>query len=323
MSRNYVLPLLVLCAGASIIGAVSLWETDVSSRLHEMKEGTHNPYREVNEFINGMFFKLAMVESMPEHLTAALGPDYGYYMACYLRDLFSGTCVYWITATLWHVMIYRVWGNELFVSKGRPFPTSETIIDQMQLAQSSIFIYAALPVFSEFLIENKVTRCYFYVAEVGGWLPYLAYLALYMFFVEIGIYWMHRTLHENKLLYKYIHALHHKYNKASTLTPWCSIAFNPLDGILQASPYVVMLFFVPVHYYTHIFLLFFSGVWATNIHDALWGNTEPIMGSKYHTMHHTHYHYNYGQFFTFCDAFWGTLRVPKQSEEGDTSSKQD
>jgi hypothetical protein len=24
-----------------------------------------------------------------------------------------------------------------------------------------------------------------------------------------------------------------------------------------------------VHYFTHVFLLFFTGVWATNIHDAL------------------------------------------------------
>jgi hypothetical protein len=24
-----------------------------------------------------------------------------------------------------------------------------------------------------------------------------------------------------------------------------------------------------VHYFTHIFLLFFSGVWATNIHDSV------------------------------------------------------
>ena len=36
----------------------------------------------------------------------------------------------------------------------------------------------------------------------------------------------------------------------------------------QASPYVILLFVVPVHYFTHVFLLFFSGVWATNIHDA-------------------------------------------------------
>lgn len=44
---------------------------------------------------------------------------------------------------------------------------------------------------------------------------------------------MHRTLHTNKFLYKYVHALHHKYNSAETLSPWASIAFNPLDGVLQ------------------------------------------------------------------------------------------
>jgi len=143
---------------------------------------------------------------------------------------------------------------------------------------------------------------------------------MYIAFVEIGIYWMHRSLHENKLLYKYFHALHHKYNKDSTLTPWASIAFNPIDGILQASPYVVGLFFFPVHYYTHVFLLFFSGVWATNIHDSVPADTEPIMGAKYHTVHHTHYHYNYGQFFIFCDWYWGTLRIPKDKEEPEKSN---
>lgn len=26
-----------------------------------------------------------------------------------------------------------------------------------------------------------------------------------------------------------------------------------------------------------------------------WSDFEPIMGAKYHTVHHTHYHYNFGQ----------------------------
>jgi len=97
---------------------------------------------------------------------------------------------------------------------------------------------------------------------------------------------------------------------------------------------VIGLFVLPVHYFTHVGLLFFSGVWATNIHDAVvsifehhpilfsllfyippitshsitfhnisshyitftqWADFEPIMGAKYHTVHHTHYHYNFGQ----------------------------
>lgn len=242
------------------------------------------------------------------------GVEVGYYVASYIRDLFVGTIIYWLTAGIWHVVIYNVMGQKLFVEKGRPFPTRDTIIDQMQLAQASLFVYAALPILSEFLIESKLTKTYFYIDEVGGWGYYALYFVLYLSFVEVGIYWMHRTLHTNKFLYKYVHGLHHKYNKQVTMTPWASIAFNPLDGILQASPYVVGLFIVPVHYFTHMFLLFFSGIWATNIHDAVWGDSEPIMGAKYHLMHHTHYHYNFGQFFIFCDYIFGSLKVPEKSK---------
>ena len=60
------------------------------------------------------------------------------------------------------------------------------------------------------------------------------------------------------------------------------------------------LFFVPMHYFTHMFLLLFSGVWATNIHDSVFFDSEPILGAKYHTLHHTHYHYNYGQVTLIC-----------------------
>ena len=112
-------------------------------------------------------------------------------------------------------------------------PAKETMFDQMKLAQLSLVAYAALPILSEYMIENKMTRTYFYLEEVGGWGYYFLYLFAYIALVEIGIYWMHRTLHTNKFLYKYIHGLHHKYNKQTTLTPWASIAFNPLDGILQ------------------------------------------------------------------------------------------
>ena len=91
---------------------------------------------------------------------------------------------------------------------------------------------------------------------------------------------MHRTLHTNKFLYNHVHALHHSYNSPETLTPWASIAFNPLDGILQASPYVFWLIFIPCHYLTHVIMLFCTAIWATYIHDTMDGNLEPIMGNK-------------------------------------------
>jgi len=292
---------------------LSFWNGDVTANVNAMKNGNLNPYREFNQFINNLFYSSFNLQVVSEHILAKCGPELGYYMETYVRDLFFGTLVYWLTAGVWHMVIYNFYGKKLFDEKSRPYPSSDTIIDQMKLAQASLFVYAALPILSEYLIESGWTKAYFYVEEVG-WLNYGLYFVAYLSLVEIGIYWMHRTLHTNKFLYKYVHGLHHKYNKQITMTPWCSIAFNPLDGILQASPYVVFLFVVPMHYLTHVFLLFFSGIWATNIHDAIWGDTEPIMGAKYHLMHHTHYHYNFGQFFIFCDYLFGTLKVPEKSK---------
>mmetsp|Transcript_10850 Transcript_10850/g.18238 ORF Transcript_10850/g.18238 Transcript_10850/m.18238 type:complete len:319 (+) Transcript_10850:93-1049(+) len=311
--RLLFLTLLVLCSSMTM-GVISFWNGDVGANIALMKDGMHNPYREFNQFVNNILFPIMGLSSVSDKAVEYFGDENGYYAQCYLRDLVAGTLVYWVTAGVWHIVIYKILGHRLFTSQGRPFPTTETIVDQMCLAQASIFIYAALPILSEYIIENNYTQAYFYMDQVGGWSYYFLYLFIYIVFVEIGIYWMHRTLHTNKFLYKYIHGLHHKYNKATTLTPWASIAFNPVDGILQASPYVVGLFLMPVHYYTHIFLLFFSGMWATNIHDAVWGDSEPIMGSKYHTVHHTHYHYNFGQWFIFCDYIFGTLKVPEKDK---------
>lgn len=276
--------------------------------------GTENPYRAFNNIVNSWFLHNFKLTGVAEQFREKFGEEGGYYFECYLRDLVMGTMVYWITAGVWSFFIYGVFRNQIFTRKGRPLPTMATMLDQIAVAQSSLFVYAGLPVISEYLIESKLTFAYFYVSDVGGWPYYFLYLFLYICFVEVGVYWAHRTLHDNKFLYKYVHGLHHKYNTAETMTPWCSIAFNPIDGMIQACPYVIGLFFVPVHYFTHIFMLFFSGIWATNIHDSMWGDTEPIMGSKYHTMHHTHYHYNFGQFFIFCDQIFGSYKAPVKTK---------
>jgi len=265
-----------------------------------------NPCREFNQWINSLFFSSSTISWFYQ----AFGEELGHYLVTYFRDLIAGIILYYGTAGIWHWYIYVYRGSRYFPEGD--IPSKSMIKDQIMLAQCSIFMYAALPVLAEWFVEMKWTKCYFNISEIGGFYWYLLYTLMYLSFVEFGIYWVHRTLHTNKFLYKYVHALHHKYNSPNDLSPWASIAFNPIDGILQASPYVVGLFFVPCHYFTHMLMLFFTGIWATNIHDALNCDFEPVMGSKYHTIHHTHYHYNFGQFFTFCDRIFGTLRGTDQ-----------
>ena len=264
------------------------------------------PCRNFNAYLNSIFISNEMALRLV-HATKSL--EYTHYIMCYIRNFIGAMLVYYGTAGIFHYFCYiHPVSKTTFAHRIRP--STSTILHQITLAQGSLFLYVLLPVVDEYAVEQNWTRTYFTISEVGGLHMYLFMLVLYFALVEIGIYWMHRTLHTNKFLYKYVHMKHHQYNKAETLTPWASIAFHPLDGILQASPYFVVIFFVPCHYLTHVIMLFFTAIWATYIHDAMDWNIDPIMGSKYHTVHHTHYIYNYGQVFTFCDYIWGTLRVP-------------
>lgn len=170
-------------------------------------------------------------------------------------------------------------------------------------------MYALLPPLSEHCILKGWTRTYSSVATVG--VPaYLGHLALYMLSVEFGVYWQHRKMHDVRWAYRSMHSIHHIYNKEDTLSPFAGLAFHPMDGIMQAVPYVWSLFLIPMHYWTHLVLLFFTGVWTANIHDCIHGNCDPIMGAGYHAIHHLTYRHNYGHYTTAFDWLFGSLQKP-------------
>lgn len=194
-------------------------------------EKDYNPVRNFNCWINSFLFSDEVAGRVVEYFDSV---ELGYYAVSYMRNLFLGAVVYYVTSAIFHYFCYvHPSSEETFRDRERP--STETIVDQIMLAQASMFIYVMLPVLSDWLVEEKFTFCYYTFEEIGGFIPYVVFTCIYFGFVEIGIYWMHRTLHTNKLLYKYIHMKHHKYKHAHTLTPWASIAFNPIDGILQVS----------------------------------------------------------------------------------------
>lgn len=92
------------------------------------------------------------------------------------------------------------------------------------------------------------------------------------------------------------------------------LAFHPLDGILQALPHSLCLFFMPIHFTTHLVLIFIEGIWTANIHDCIHGKLWPVMGAGYHTIHHTTYRHNYGHYTIWMDWLFGTLHNPEEDE---------
>lgn len=113
---------------------------------------------------------------------------------------------------------------------------------QIGVAMKAMPWYTALPTISEYMIEHGWTKCYSRIGDVG-WVAYLGYLIVYLVFVEFGIYWMHRELHDIKPLYKYLHATHHIYNKQNTLSPFAGISYFLISGItLSLFKYEVQVF---------------------------------------------------------------------------------
>eukprot|EP00271_Cylindrocystis_brebissonii_P003660 TRINITY_DN14861_c0_g1_i1.p1 TRINITY_DN14861_c0_g1~~TRINITY_DN14861_c0_g1_i1.p1 ORF type:complete len:345 (-),score=30.28 TRINITY_DN14861_c0_g1_i1:607-1641(-) len=229
----------------------------------------------------------------------------------WLRNYVAGTLVYFATGGLWCLYIYQFRASWFFPTG--EMPSTEAMLKQIRVALLSMPAYVSLPTLSEHMVEMGWTRCYAQVDEVGM-LTYLGLFAAYMMFVEFGIYWMHRELHDIKPLYKWLHATHHVYNKQNTLSPFAGLAFNPIDGILQACPHVIALFVLPTHFFTHEAMLFLEAVWTANIHDNIDEGIFPFMGAAYHTIHHTTYRHNYGHYTIFMDWLFGTLREPEKRQ---------
>ena len=264
------------------------------------------PYRNINAYINSNFFSNQLAGWIVQQTGSLV---WGHYLLTYLRSLVAANALYLITGSIFHYFCYWHYSAQS-VWETRKKPSGAIIWNQIRLATSSLVLYAVVPCVNEYLIEQGYTRVYYTVDQIGGWLPAILYFILHFTLIEISLYWLHRALHANKFLYTYVHKRHHQYNTPATVSPWASFAFDPVDGILQAGLYPLVLMLAPIHYWTHMLLLFGIGVWSTFIHDTMDWKVEFVLGSRYHTLHHTHSICNYGLMFTFCDYVWGTLRVP-------------
>ncbi|XP_074289876.1 delta(7)-sterol-C5(6)-desaturase-like [Silene latifolia] len=235
-----------------------------------------------------------------------------HFLLAWLRNFIGGSIVYFVPGLVWSFIIYYGSRNR-YIPKDC-VPSIKSMLLQIYVAMKAMPWYTLYVTLNEFVVESGWTKCFPRVSDVG-WPFYLISVFSYLSFIEFGIYWMHRALHDIKPLYKLLHATHHIYNSQSTLSPFAGLAFHPLDGILQAFPHTISLFLIPIHFRTYVALLFLEGLWTTNIHDSIHGKIWPVMGSGYHTIHHTTYRHNYGHYTVLMDWLFGTLRKPTLDDD--------
>jgi sterol desaturase/sphingolipid hydroxylase (fatty acid hydroxylase superfamily) len=168
----------------------------------------------------------------------------------------------------------------------------------------SSLIFAVAGVFMVILWQKGYTKVYTKIDLYGWWYLPLS-LFIYMLLQETYYYWIHRWMHIPAVFTR-VHKIHHDSHIAS---PFTAFSFHPLEGLLQAIFLPLMLIFVPIHYFTLLFLLVimtFSSVinhldidiYPKNPNNLL---TKWVIGATHHSHHHKYFKYNFGLYFTFWD----------------------
>lgn len=158
-----------------------------------------------------------------------------------------------------------------------------------------------------------------YFAQMNGWtlvaplavswwsFPLMFVVCLVLF--DAWFYWGHRILHLPSL-YKW-HVPHHR---SVAPTVWSNDSSTTIDTLIEHSFYFVVWFVLPVPALSVFALRLFDQISGMVGHSGFeyfaskssrWPS--PLICTTFHDLHHSQFHYNYGNFFSFWDRVMGTV----------------
>jgi lathosterol oxidase len=215
-----------------------------------------------------------------------------------------------------------------FVSPWKHFfrPDTEPQVPKGQIKREILLSMWSLPFIAIltapwFVLQLRgYSKLYIYDPNVT-WSSTFLTIALFIVFTDSCIYWIHRWEHTFPWIYKNIHKLHHEWKVPS---PYAAYAFHPLDGYAQSVPYHLFVLFWPMNAFLYLTMFVAVQIFTIGIHDSVdfigdkkgsW-IAKVINGSMHHTIHHSKFIYNYGQYFTFWDKVMGSHYEPSLDYEG-------
>jgi sterol desaturase/sphingolipid hydroxylase (fatty acid hydroxylase superfamily) len=138
-------------------------------------------------------------------------------------------------------------------------------------------------------------------------------VVLYVVLFDGYFYGLHRLLH-TRLLYRRIHAVHHRSRAPTVVT---ALAFHPLEALLVFGFMPVAMWLVPIHLVSVAAVsVFLSGSIAL-AHCGYeifppWWERVPVLGwyvtPRVHDAHHVHRSCNFSATLAIFDRVFGTLR---------------
>jgi Delta7-sterol 5-desaturase len=222
---------------------------------------------------------------------------------------------YFLIAGLFYFFFYIFKANRWEQRKvNQTRQDSKQFSKEVKWSLTTAFIFSIIGTVTALAWQKGYTAFYEEVHVYG--LTYLfASLFILMIIHETYYYWVHRLMHHPKL-YKKIHKVHHD---SITTSPWTAFSFHPIEGLLEGIILPLMIFFIPVHYYTLLAYLMIMTVSSVINHLNIEIYPEGfekhwlgkwLIGATHHGMHHSQFRYNYGLYFTFWDK-WSKTESPR------------
>jgi sterol desaturase/sphingolipid hydroxylase (fatty acid hydroxylase superfamily)/uncharacterized protein (DUF2147 family) len=206
-------------------------------------------------------------------------------------------------------------------------PGRERVASEITYSMSTVVIFSAIGLCLLYAQRAGLTRIYLDVAN-HGWGYFWASLVLAVLVHDAYFYWTHRLLHWRPLF----RLAHHVHHRSTSPTPWAAYAFHPIEALVQAGVYVVIVFALPMH--PLALILFLTHMIVRNVIGHLGFEVWPA-GSARHplarwhatpTHHDLHHHFgkgNYGFYLTLWDEWMGTTRADYEAAFAAATERKD
>ncbi len=212
------------------------------------------------------------------------------------------------------VIFFKKWRHRVIQKKPLRF---DKIWFEFRYSMSTVLIFALVG-FGIYCLKNAgYTRIYDDFGERGV-LWFASSIVLMILLHDAYFYWTHRLMHHPSI-FKHVHLVHHRSTNPS---PWAAYSFHPLEALVEAGIFVLIVFTIPAHTLAlFIFLIYMIGrnvlghlgieflpAWFIRNKWLNWHTT-----TTHHDLHHKHFNGNYGLYFTWWDRLFCTEH-PKYRE---------
>jgi sterol desaturase/sphingolipid hydroxylase (fatty acid hydroxylase superfamily) len=223
---------------------------------------------------------------------------------------------------LCYVIFKRRWFHRKIIAR---FPQSSEVRREMLFSAISVVVFSLVGVATVYATRKGWTQAY------GGKEAYKTFwfwcsIPCAAIIHDTWFYWTHRLMHHRRL-FKWFHRTHHLSHNP---TPWAAYAFDPLEAVVQAAMFPLVVMLMPMHYYA--FGLFMLWQISFNIaghtgYEFLprWLMRTPLKWvlntPTNHIMHHETLRGNYGLYFNVWDRLMGTNHINYEARFEEVTSR--